>query len=84
MEKIRVSVVGASGYTGGELLRLLLFHPNVEVKQVTSESYTGKFVHKIHPNLRKSTQMKFVSASELESCDLLFLCLPHNSSQNKI
>lgn len=84
MEKIKVSIVGASGYTGGELLRLLLFHPFVEVKQVTSESYTGKFVHKIHPNLRKSTQIKFVSASELESCDLLFLCLPHNSSQNKI
>lgn len=84
MSKVRVSVVGASGYTGGELLRLLLFHPNVEVNQVTSESYTGKFVHKIHPNLRKSTTLKFVSVSELEPCDLLFLCLPHNSSQNKI
>lgn len=82
--KVNVSIVGASGYTGGELLRLLLFHPNVEVKQVTSESYTGKFVHKIHPNLRKSTSLKFVSANELEACDLLFLCLPHNSSQNKI
>lgn len=84
MGKINVSIVGASGYTGGELLRLLLFHPHVEVKQITSESYTGKFVHKIHPNLRKSTQLKFVSVNELESCDLLFLCLPHNSSQNKI
>ena len=84
MNKIKVSIVGASGYTGGELLRLLLFHPNVEVMQVTSESYTGKFVHKIHPNLRKSTQMKFVSASEVGPWDLLFLCLPHNSSQNKI
>ncbi len=84
MTKVKVSIVGASGYTGGELLRLLLFHPNVEVKQVTSESYTGKFVHKIHPNLRKSTMMKFVSASELETCDLLFLSLPHNNSQNQI
>lgn len=84
MSKIKVSIVGASGYTGGELLRLLLFHPNVEINQVTSESYTGKFVHKIHPNLRKSTLLKFVSANELEPCDLLFLCLPHNSSQNKI
>ncbi|MBA4407266.1 N-acetyl-gamma-glutamyl-phosphate reductase [bacterium] len=82
--KVNVSIVGASGYTGGELLRLLLFHPNVEVKQITSESYTGKFVYKIHPNLRKSTTLKFVSANELEACDLLFLCLPHNSSQNKI
>lgn len=84
MSKIKVSIVGASGYSGGELLRLLLFHPNVEIKQVTSESYTGKFVHKVHPNLRKSTQLKFSSASELEQCDLLFLCLPHNSSQNNI
>jgi LysW-gamma-L-alpha-aminoadipyl-6-phosphate/LysW-L-glutamyl-5-phosphate reductase len=84
MNKVKVSVVGASGYTGGELLRLLLFHPNVEINQVTSESYTGKFVHKIHPNLRKSTTLKFVSINELEPCDLLFLCLPHNSSQNKI
>lgn len=84
MEKIKVSIVGASGYTGGELLRLLLFHPFVEVKQVTSESNTGKFVHKIHPNLRKVTSLKFNSINELEECDLLFLCLPHNSSQNKI
>ena len=84
MSKINVSIVGASGYAGGELLRLLLFHPEVEIKQVTSESYTGKFVHKIHPNLRKSTTMKFVSVNELEPADLLFLCLPHNSSQNKI
>jgi N-acetyl-gamma-glutamyl-phosphate/LysW-gamma-L-alpha-aminoadipyl-6-phosphate reductase len=84
MSKIKVSIIGASGYTGGELLRLLLFHPNVEVNQITSESYTGKFVHKVHPNLRKSTMMKFVSVNEIEPCDLLFLCLPHNSSQNHI
>lgn len=84
MEKLKVSIVGASGYTGGELLRLLLFHPNVEVKQVTSESFTGKFVYKVHPNLRKATQLKFSSVSELEECDVLFLCLPHKSSQNKI
>jgi N-acetyl-gamma-glutamyl-phosphate/LysW-gamma-L-alpha-aminoadipyl-6-phosphate reductase len=84
MEKIKVSIVGGSGYTGGELLRLLLFHPNVEIAEVTSESYTGKFVHKVHPNLRKATALKFVSSSELNPCDLLFLCLPHNSSQNHI
>jgi len=82
--KLKVSIIGASGYTGGELLRLLLFHPNVDVNQVTSESHTGKFVYKIHPNLRKSTMLKFSSANELLPCDLLFLCLPHNRSQNKI
>ncbi len=84
MEKVKVSIAGASGYTGGELLRLLLFHPNVEIKQVTSESYTGKFVYKVHPNLRKSTQLKFSSLSELGTSDLLFLCLPHGSSMNRI
>lgn len=84
MDKVKVSIVGASGYTGGELLRLLLFHPFVEIIQVTSESNTGKFVHKVHPNLRKSTTLKFSSVNELQQCDLLFLCLPHNSSQNKI
>lgn len=84
MNKVKVSIAGGSGYTGGELLRLLLFHPYADVHQVTSESYTGKFAYKVHPNLRKSTSLKFISANELETCDLLFLCLPHNSSQKRI
>ena len=49
---IRVSIVGGSGYGGGELLRLLLGHPLVEIGQVTSESHAGNFVHSVHPNLR--------------------------------
>lgn len=84
MPKIEVSVVGGSGYTGGELIRLLLFHQDVNIKQVTSESYIGKFVHKVHPNLRKVTELKFSSVDELEKCDLLFLCLPHGSAQKNI
>ncbi len=84
MSKIEVSVVGGSGYTGGELIRLLLFHPNVKIKQVTSESYVGKFVHKAHPNLRKASDLKFSSVNELGKCDLLFLCLPHGSAQKNI
>ena len=84
MEKLKVSIAGASGYAGGELLRLLLFHPNVEIKQVTSESYLGKFVYKAHPNLRKVTDLKFSSIHELEPCDVLFLGLPHGSSQKNM
>jgi len=57
---ITVSIVGASGYGGGELLRLLMFHPEVEIKQVTSESLTGKPVGRAHPNLRKITNIKFI------------------------
>ena len=49
---IRVSIVGASGYTGGELLRLLLGHPEVEIGQVTANRSAGNFVHQVHPHLR--------------------------------
>jgi LysW-gamma-L-alpha-aminoadipyl-6-phosphate/LysW-L-glutamyl-5-phosphate reductase len=79
-----VSIIGASGYTGGELLRLALAHPQLEVKQVTSERLDGQFVHFTHPNLRKRTQLKFVRSEAVEKCDLLFLGLPHGSAMSRI
>lgn len=84
MDKVKVSIVGGSGYSGGELLRLLLGHPNVEVQQVTSERSAGKIVFKAHPNLRKRTQLQFSKMAELRSCDLLFLCLPHGEAMGRI
>lgn len=81
---MKVSIVGGSGYAGGELVRLLLGHPKVTINQVTSESNTGKFVHSVHPNLRKRTDLKFVSARDLEPCDVLFLSLPHGTSMQRI
>lgn len=83
-ENLSVSIIGASGYTGGELLRLLLDHPFVQVRQVTSERSAGTFVHFTHPNLRGRTKLQFVSAGEVEPVDLLFLCLPHGSAMEKI
>ncbi len=82
MSKLKVSIAGGSGYTGGEVARLLLFHPNVEFKQITSERFAGKFIYKAHPNLRKVTNLKFSSLAELEPCDVLFLCLPHGNSMH--
>lgn len=79
-----VSIVGASGYTGGELLRILLGHPGVEIKQATSERQAGKFVHSTHPNLRKRTQLKYSPREALEPCDVLFLCLPHGVSMETL
>ena len=58
---IAASVVGASGYSGGELLRLLLPHPRFEIAQATSERHAGSFVHGVHPNLRGVTRLKFSS-----------------------
>ena len=81
---MKVSIVGGSGYAGGELLRILLSHPKVEPSHVTSESNVGKFIHTVHPNLRKKTDLKFSSIKDLEKCDLLFLALPHGLAMNKI
>jgi N-acetyl-gamma-glutamyl-phosphate/LysW-gamma-L-alpha-aminoadipyl-6-phosphate reductase len=88
-DRLRVSIVGASGYTGGELLRLALGHPRLDVAQVTSERLDGQFVHFTHPNLRapasrSHSMLKFVRSAALERCDLLFLCLPHGSAMTRI
>lgn len=79
-----VSIVGGSGYGGGELLRLLMSHPHVEVKQVTSRSHLGEYVYQVHPNLRKRTQLKFSDPTSLEPVDILFLAQPHGQAQTHI
>ncbi len=76
-QPLRVSIVGGSGYAGGELLRLLLGHPRVQVAQVTSRRQAGRFVYQTHPNLRRQTQLQFVPPEALEPCDLLFTAMPH-------
>ena len=81
---MKVSIVGASGYGGGELLRLLLQHPEVEVHQCTSERFVGKPVTRLHPNLRKRTNLKFCSIEELDKVDLVFTALPHTRCMQKI
>ena len=81
---IRVSIVGGSGYTGGELLRILLFHPGVEIHQVTSERHAGKPVASLHPNLRKLCAHRFIPSAELKKCDVLFLCLPHGQLMSRL
>jgi N-acetyl-gamma-glutamyl-phosphate/LysW-gamma-L-alpha-aminoadipyl-6-phosphate reductase len=88
-DRVAASIVGASGYTGGELLRLLLSHPRVAVKQVTSERLDGQFVHFTHPNLRSTAAsarapLKFSASAALEPCELLFLCLPHGGAMGRI
>jgi N-acetyl-gamma-glutamyl-phosphate/LysW-gamma-L-alpha-aminoadipyl-6-phosphate reductase len=81
---IKASIVGASGYTGGELLRLLVGHPEIEVVQATSRSHLGEYLYQVHPNLRKQTALKFTDPETLEPVDVLFLALPHGEAQHKI
>lgn len=79
-QMIRTSIVGASGYGGGEILRILLSHPEVTVAQVTSQRFSGKPVTTVHPNLRGSTDLVFESTSNLKECDVLFVSLPNGKS----
>jgi N-acetyl-gamma-glutamyl-phosphate reductase len=77
--KIKVGIVGGSGYTGGELIRLLINHPNVDISFINSKTYTGKKVVDIHKDLIGELEIKFIG--EIKDCDVLFLCLGHNKSE---
>lgn len=81
---VTASIVGGSGYTGGELLRLLLGHPSVQVGQVTSRSLAGQPMHRAHPNLRGHTDLAFVAPDDVSACDVLFLCMPHGQAATQI
>ncbi|NHN64692.1 N-acetyl-gamma-glutamyl-phosphate reductase, partial [Haloarcula sp. JP-Z28] len=77
------SVVGGSGFTGGELLRLLDGHPEFELAQATSRSKENKTIGHSHPNLRHS-DLRFSSPEDLESVDVLFAATPHGVSMEQI
>jgi N-acetyl-gamma-glutamyl-phosphate reductase len=76
---IRVSILGATGYSGGELIELLLRHPAVSLQHLTSESSTGKPVHSVHPSLRHRVNQPFVKADLkklAQDSDVVFSCYP--------
>jgi len=80
---IKVGILGGSGYGGSELLRILLFHPEVELKLVTANEHAGKRVDAVHPNLAKITDLKFESMpnpGSLTDIDCVFLALPHGQA----
>jgi len=79
---LKVSIVGASGYAGGELLRILLEHPKVKVLQVTSRRFFGHPVSITHPNLRGRTSLTFSRLEDLKKCDVLFVSLPNKKSMS--
>jgi LysW-gamma-L-alpha-aminoadipyl-6-phosphate/LysW-L-glutamyl-5-phosphate reductase len=81
---IKASIVGGSGYTGGELARILIGHPEVELVQVTSRSHLGEYIYQVHPNLRKQYLLKFSDPEQLQPVDVMFLALPHGQAQHKI
>ena len=77
-----VSILGGSGYAGGEILRLLVQHPDVTIAEVTSRQFAGKPLSSVHPNLRKITQLNFIHPDKLAPCDVLFVALPNGQSMH--
>lgn len=86
--KLRVAIYGGSGYGGSELLRILLFHPNVEIAFVTANEHAGKRVSEVHRNLYGLTDMTFRLApedpAELADLDCVFLALPHGQAMDVV
>ena len=78
---IRVGILGAAGYTGGELIRLLLNHPETEIVFANSESNAGNPVAEVHEGLYGETDLKFTDQMPFEDVDVLFFCFGHGKSE---
>ena len=79
MQKVNIGIVGGAGYTGGELLRVLLRHPNAHISFVHSTSSAGELVSKVHADLLGDTQLKFTNTLD-QNIDVLFLCVGHGDA----
>ena len=77
---LQVGIIGGAGYTGGELIRLLINHPNVEISFIHSKSNAGNFVHLVHADLVGETDLKF-SGELSDEIDVLFLCVGHGDAK---
>lgn len=83
---MRIGVVGASGYAGGELLRLLSGHPNFKVTYISAGSNAGELISSIHPHLTNYKDVKFeeTEINSINKCELVFIALPHGESAKLI
>lgn len=88
IKRLKAGIIGGAGYTGGELIRILLNHPNVEISFVQSKSNAGKYVYDIHADLINETSLKFIEnkvspeGGDLEGAfDVLFLCVGHGDAK---
>ena len=78
---IRIGILGAAGYTGGELIRLLLNHPEAEIVFANSESNAGNLVSDVHEGLLGDTDLRFTSEMPFEQVDVVFFCFGHGKSE---
>ncbi|MBS1599410.1 MAG: N-acetyl-gamma-glutamyl-phosphate reductase [Bacteroidetes bacterium] len=83
MKKIKVGVIGGAGYTGGELIRILINHPHAEIAFVYSKSNAGNYLYDVHSDLLGETKQKF-SSEWNEDIDVMFLCVGHGEAKKFI
>ena len=83
---MKTVVIGASGYAGGELLRLLATHPHLLVTQVSAHSNAGELITSVHPHLTTYQNQKFVAIEEVnfDQVDVVFIALPYGQSANVV
>ncbi|QDH80849.1 N-acetyl-gamma-glutamyl-phosphate reductase [Echinicola soli] len=81
MTKIKTAIIGAAGYTGGELLRILVHHPNCELVYIHSNSQKGKKIDEVHPDLIGDSNLVFTDEVKTEGLDAVFLGLPHGQAK---
>ncbi|MBQ4380877.1 MAG: N-acetyl-gamma-glutamyl-phosphate reductase, partial [Bacteroidaceae bacterium] len=81
MKKINVGILGAAGYTGGELIRLLINHPEVNIVFANSESNAGNKVYDVHEGLLGETDLEFTSEMPFDKVDVVFFCFGHGKSE---
>ncbi|HEY0670389.1 MAG TPA: N-acetyl-gamma-glutamyl-phosphate reductase, partial [Sphingobacteriaceae bacterium] len=80
MKKIKTGIIGGAGYTGGELIRILINHPKVEISFIHSNSNAGNFISDVHTDLLGDTDIKFTSELS-QDIDVLFLCVGHGDAR---
>ena len=78
---VRVGILGAAGYTGGELIRLLINHPEAEIVFANSESNAGNKVYEVHEGLIGDTELEFTSEMPFDKVDVVFFCFGHGKSE---
>lgn len=81
MTKFKIGIIGAAGYTGGELIRLLVHHPHCELVYIHSNSQKGKKLEEVHPDLLGESDLVFTDQVQTEGLDAVFLGLPHGQTQ---
>ena len=81
MDKVRIGILGAAGYTGGELIRVLLNHPQAEIVFANSESNAGNKVYAVHEGLLGETEMEFTDEMPFDQVDVVYFCFGHGKSE---